>query len=48
VTDFLPDFQDNPDTLYYLCGGGSMIYDVKTLLADRGVTRDRILMEVYF
>jgi ferredoxin/flavodoxin---NADP+ reductase len=48
VTDFLPDFPDKPDTLYYLCGSSSMIYDVKTLLAHRGVTRDRILMEVYF
>jgi ferredoxin--NADP+ reductase len=48
VTEFLPDFPDKPDTLYYLCGSGSMIYDVKTLLAERGVSRDRILMEVYF
>jgi len=48
VTDFLPGFPDKPDTLYYLCGNSSMIYDVKTLLGQRGVTRDRILMEVYF
>ena len=48
VTGFLSDYLDEPDTVYYLCGNSSMIYEVSDLLRDKGVSGDRVLKEVYF
>ena len=48
VTDFLPDFPDEADMIYYLCGNSSMIYDVCNILRKRSVSAERILTEVYF
>jgi ferredoxin/flavodoxin---NADP+ reductase len=48
VTDFLRDYAGEPDTVYYLCGNSSMIYEVSDMLLGRGITGDRILKEVYF
>lgn len=48
VTHFLPDYKDEPDTVYYFCGNRSMIFDVSKILEDKGVSADRILTEVYF
>ena len=48
VTRFLPFYHDEPDTMYYLCGNSSMIYNVSKMLRDKGVTGERILTEVYF
>ena len=48
VTRFLPYYHDEPDTVYYICGNSSMIYDVTKILSDKAVTGDRILTEVYF
>ncbi len=48
VTRFLPYYPDKPDTVYYICGNSSMLYDVTKMLKDKGVTGDRILTEAYF
>jgi ferredoxin/flavodoxin---NADP+ reductase len=48
VTLFLPDYPDEPETVYYLCGNSSMIYEVSNMLKDAGVSGDRIQTEVYF
>lgn len=36
------------ETDFYLCGNGSMIDEVKTLLKAQGVTKDAIFQEIYF
>jgi ferredoxin--NADP+ reductase len=48
VTEYLINYNDEPETVYYLCGNSSMIYEVTDMLLDKGVTGDRILKEVYF
>jgi ferredoxin--NADP+ reductase/benzoate/toluate 1,2-dioxygenase reductase subunit len=48
VTGFLPDYKLEPDTVYYLCGNSSMIYEVNDMLLSKGVSGERILKEVYF
>lgn len=48
VTDFLPDYPDEQDTVYYICGNSNMIYDASKLLRNKGVSEDRIFTEVYF
>lgn len=48
VTDFLPDFPDEPDMDYYICGNSNMIFDVNKMLKNKGVTSGRIFIEVYF
>jgi len=48
VTRFLPEFPDTPDTMYYICGNSSMIYEVSDILNNKGVPGYRILTEVYF
>lgn len=51
VTDYLrrcgPDFPWL-ETQYYLCGNGSMITEVKTILADHGVAKESIHQEIYY
>lgn len=48
VTDYLSDYPTDPDTIYYLCGNSSMIFEATGILRNKGVTGDRILREVYF
>ena len=48
VTDFLPDYPDEPDMDYYICGNSNMIFDVNKMLKNKGVTSGRIFIEVYF
>jgi ferredoxin--NADP+ reductase/benzoate/toluate 1,2-dioxygenase reductase subunit len=48
VTDFLPDYPDEPDMDYYICGNSNMIFDVNKILKNKGVTSGRIFIEVYF
>ncbi|MBK7133332.1 MAG: oxidoreductase [Bacteroidales bacterium] len=48
VTDFLPDYPDEPDLDYYICGNSNMILDVNKILKNKGVTSGRIFIEVYF
>lgn len=52
VTDYLRSlketgFQYN-EVEYYLCGGGAMIDEVKTILAENGVAKEAIHVEVYY
>lgn len=48
VTDFLSDYRLAKDTIYYLCGNSSMIYEVNDLLRSKGISQECILKEVYF
>jgi ferredoxin--NADP+ reductase len=48
VTAFLSDYRVEQDTIYYLCGNSSMIYEVHDLLRSKGVSVEKILKEVYF
>lgn len=48
VTDFLPDYPNDPDMDYYICGNSNMIYDAARILRNNGVSPDRIFTEVYF
>lgn len=48
VTTFLQKFSVTPDMLFYLCGNGSMIYEVYHILRDKGISSDKIFSEIYF
>lgn len=51
VTDYLRSLNgDFPwtQTDYYLCGAGGMIDEVKKILAERGVPKEQIHVEVYY
>jgi ferredoxin-NADP reductase len=51
VTDYLRTLGDDypwTQTQYYLCGNGAMIEEVKRLLADKGVSKDSVHVEVYY
>lgn len=48
VTGYLSNHRTDPETVYYLCGNSSMIYEVSDILRAKGVSGDRILREVYF
>lgn len=51
VTDYLRTLGDDypwTDTDYYLCGGGAMIDEVKSILTAKGVGKDSIHQEVYY
>lgn len=34
--------------MYYLCGGGMMVIDVRDLLIEKGIPFGNILSEIYF
>ena len=38
----------DPDGLYYLCGSGKMIYEVNSILQNKGIAPHRIFWEIYF
>lgn len=48
ITKFLPSFPAKTDSLYYLCGNNSMIYEVYHILRNKNVPDGNIFMEVYF
>ncbi len=48
VTKFIRTFMAEPDMLFYLCGNGSMIYEVWHILRDKGVPDENIFTERYF
>lgn len=48
VTKFLQKYRLKAGALYYLCGNGSMIYEVNHILRDRGVPAENIFTEIYF
>lgn len=48
VTEYLRNHRPEPETVYYLCGNSSMIYEVTDILREKGVSGDHILREVYF
>lgn len=48
VTSFLLDYKIEPDTLFYVCGNGSMIYEVFEMLRKKGISMENVHSEVYF
>jgi ferredoxin/flavodoxin---NADP+ reductase len=48
VTRFLSDYPVDRDTLFYLCGNSSMIYEVRHILGDKGIPDNNIITEIYF
>jgi ferredoxin/flavodoxin---NADP+ reductase len=48
VTMFLSKYRVTPDMLFYLCGNGSMIYEVYHILRDKGIPDENITSEIYF
>jgi len=48
VTSFLSKFRITADMLFYLCGNGSMIYEVYHILKEKGIMDENIISEVYF
>ena len=48
VTGWLRDNPVDPACLCYLCGNADMIYEVFSILRERGVPRNRLFAEVYF
>ncbi|HCT30616.1 MAG TPA: oxidoreductase [Bacteroidales bacterium] len=48
VTTFLQDYKIDPDTLFYVCGNSSMIYEVFDILRKKGVPMEHMRSEVYF
>jgi len=51
VTDYLRAHDDDFDwknTDFYLCGNGGMIDEIKAMLAERGVPKEALHLEVYY
>lgn len=48
VTDYVRELKITRDMYFFLCGNGSMIYDVSKILINKEVRDDRILREIYF
>ena len=48
VTGYMQKFRATQDMLFYLCGNGSMIYEVYHILRDKGVRDENIITEIYF
>jgi ferredoxin--NADP+ reductase len=38
----------DPEGLYYLCGSGKMIYEVNSILQNKGIPTHQIFWEIYF
>lgn len=45
VTDYIKNKDNNGN--YYICGSGSMVKDVRTLLINKGVTLEKIHFEIF-
>jgi len=49
ITDYIAKMESLPrDYMYYLCGGGMMVIDVRDLLIEKGIPFGNILSEIYF
>jgi len=48
VTDFFKTFEFDPQSHFYLCGANEMIFDMHTLLKERGVDDSCIFTEAYY
>ena len=48
LTDYLLDFELDPDSQVYLCGNSHMIFDAMDILRARGIRQKQIFTEVYF
>lgn len=49
ITDYISQMEGLPgDFMYYLCGGGMMVIDVRDLLIEKGIPFGNILSEIYF
>jgi ferredoxin/flavodoxin---NADP+ reductase len=49
ITDYISQMKNLPkDFMYYLCGGGMMVIDVRDLLIEKGIPFGNILSEIYF
>lgn len=51
VTDYLKEISNSFDwnsADFYLCGNGSMIKEVKTFLAEKGVPKESVHQEIYY
>jgi ferredoxin/flavodoxin---NADP+ reductase len=48
VTRYLLKYKISSDMLFYLCGNGSMIYEVYHILLDKGIPDEKIFSEIYF
>ncbi len=48
VTDYLKNYDLDPDTYCFICGNCDMIYEVFDILRDKGVSPDQLHAEVYF
>ena len=49
VTDYLKQLNELPSgILYYLCGNGLMVVEVRDMLIERGVAFSNIISEIYF
>lgn len=45
ITDILELLELKKDTEFYLCGNGSMVQSVQTILSEKGIAQERIFME---
>jgi ferredoxin--NADP+ reductase/benzoate/toluate 1,2-dioxygenase reductase subunit len=48
VTKFLAGYKVDRESLFYLCGNNSMIYEVYHILRDKGIPDENISSEIYF
>lgn len=48
VTSFLAGYRVSPGSMVYLCGNGSMIYEVYHMMRNKGVPAEKIFSEIYF
>lgn len=48
VTDFFRSFEFHPESHFYLCGANEMIFDMHTVLKERGVDDSLIFTEAYY
>jgi len=48
VTDYLRKIPVTPDMRFYICGNSKMIYEVYSILRNKGVQTNDIFSEVYF
>ena len=48
VTRFLSSYPLDRDMLFYLCGNSSMLYEVRHILGDKGISDSNIFTEMYF
>lgn len=45
ITEFLPEFLENENNEFYICGNGDMVKSVTEILTQNGVEKTKIFME---